>query len=148
MSVNYIRKDGNISAYYKATNNVVSIYLQKTEAYDHIEICGIEKGSYMAGTSIIWKNQTVTSLPSGYATVMNFVADMIYPVGAIYISVNSTSPASLFGGTWEQLKDRFLIGAGNSYAVNATGRSYYCYINRITNAFTQSQTKWTIYRNK
>ena len=45
----------------------------------------------------------------------------IYPVGSIYMSVNSTSPASLFGGTWEQLKDRFLIGAGNSYEVNATG---------------------------
>lgn len=45
----------------------------------------------------------------------------IYPIGSIYMSVNSTSPASLFGGTWEQLKDRFLIGAGNSYAVNATG---------------------------
>ena len=45
----------------------------------------------------------------------------IYRIGSIYMSVNSTSPASLFGGTWEQLKDRFLIGAGNSYAVNSTG---------------------------
>lgn len=45
----------------------------------------------------------------------------LYPVGAVYISTNSTSPASLFGGTWEQLKDRFLVGAGNSYSVNGTG---------------------------
>ncbi len=44
-----------------------------------------------------------------------------YPVGSIYISVNSTSPASLFGGTWTQLKDRFLIGAGGSYSANGTG---------------------------
>ena len=44
-----------------------------------------------------------------------------YPVGAIYISTSSTSPASLFGGTWTQLKDRFLIGAGNSYRVDGTG---------------------------
>ena len=34
----------------------------------------------------------------------------LYPVGAVYISVNSTSPASLFGGTWTQIKGRFLIG--------------------------------------
>lgn len=27
----------------------------------------------------------------------------IYPVGAIYLSVSNTSPAALFGGTWEQL---------------------------------------------
>lgn len=45
----------------------------------------------------------------------------LYPVGAVYISVNSTSPASLFGGTWEQLKDRFLLGAGDSYAAGGTG---------------------------
>ena len=46
----------------------------------------------------------------------------IYPVGSIYMSTNSTSPASLFGvGTWEQLKDRFLVGVGDNYANGATG---------------------------
>lgn len=54
---------------------------------------------------------------------MQSVFDKIYPVGSIYMSVNSTSPANLFGGTWTQLKDRFLVGAGNSYAVNSTGGS-------------------------
>lgn len=44
-----------------------------------------------------------------------------YPVGSIYLSVDSTSPASLFGGTWEQLKDRFLLGAGSTYSNGATG---------------------------
>ena len=47
--------------------------------------------------------------------------DKIYPVGSIYMSVNSTSPATLFGGTWEQLKDRFLLGAGNTYSNGNTG---------------------------
>lgn len=45
----------------------------------------------------------------------------IYPVGSIYMSVSSTSPASLFGGTWEQLEDRFLLGAGSTYSAGATG---------------------------
>lgn len=45
----------------------------------------------------------------------------VYPVGSIYMSVSETSPASLFGGTWEQLKDRFLLGAGDSYAAGTTG---------------------------
>lgn len=44
-----------------------------------------------------------------------------YPVGAIYLSVNSTSPATLFGGTWEQLENRFLLGAGSDYTAGATG---------------------------
>ena len=46
---------------------------------------------------------------------------MVYPVGSIYISVNSTSPASLFGGTWEQIEDRFLLAAGSTYGAGSTG---------------------------
>ena len=49
------------------------------------------------------------------------MVDWIYPVGSIYISVNSTSPANLFGGTWTQLKDRFLLGAGSTYTNGSTG---------------------------
>ena len=45
----------------------------------------------------------------------------IYPVGAIYMSASSTSPASLFGGTWEQIQNRFLLAAGSSYAAGKTG---------------------------
>lgn len=44
-----------------------------------------------------------------------------YPIGAIYISTSSTSPASLFGGTWEQIEDRFLLAAGTSYTAGSTG---------------------------
>lgn len=45
----------------------------------------------------------------------------IYPVGSIYVSVSSTSPASLFGGSWEQIKDRFLLAAGSTYGAGTTG---------------------------
>lgn len=44
-----------------------------------------------------------------------------YPVGAIYQSTVSTSPATLFGGTWVQLTDRMLIGASGTYAAGTTG---------------------------
>lgn len=49
------------------------------------------------------------------------VFDMVYPVGSVYVSVNSTSPATLFGGTWVQIKDKFLLSAGDTYKVGATG---------------------------
>lgn len=45
----------------------------------------------------------------------------VYPIGSIYMSANNTNPGDLFGGTWEQLQDKFLIGAGNKYTVNSTG---------------------------
>ena len=44
-------------------------------------------------------------------------------VGAIYVSTNATSPASIFGGEWERITDRFLIGAGNSYSAGSYGGS-------------------------
>ena len=42
------------------------------------------------------------------------------PIGYVYISTNSTSPASLFGGTWTQIKDKFLYATTTS---NTTGGS-------------------------
>jgi len=44
-----------------------------------------------------------------------------FPVGYIYLSVVSTDPSYYFGGTWEQLKDTFLLGAGNTYTAGSTG---------------------------
>lgn len=49
------------------------------------------------------------------------VCDLIYPVGSIYLSIGSTSPATLFGGSWEKIKDRFLLGAGDIYSLGNTG---------------------------
>ncbi len=45
----------------------------------------------------------------------------IYPIGAIYMSVSAASPATLFGGTWERITDRFLLAAGSTYAAGTTG---------------------------
>ena len=50
---------------------------------------------------------------------MNF--NLIYPVGSIYMSTVNVDPGTIFGGTWEQLKDTFLLGAGDSYTAGDTG---------------------------
>ncbi len=51
----------------------------------------------------------------------NAIVEAVYPVGSIYMSVNDISPANQFGGTWEQIKDRFILAAGNSYIAGTTG---------------------------
>ena len=44
-----------------------------------------------------------------------------HPVGSIYQSTGPTSPAALFGGTWEQIaSDRVLMGASRSHAAGTT----------------------------
>lgn len=47
--------------------------------------------------------------------------NLIYPIGSIYLSVNSTSPQQLFGGEWEQIKDKFLLSAGDTYSSGSEG---------------------------
>ena len=44
-----------------------------------------------------------------------------YPVGSIYQSTDPTSPAALFGGTWEQIaSERVLMGASSNHAAGTT----------------------------
>lgn len=49
------------------------------------------------------------------------IVNLIYPVGSIYMSVGNADPTALFGGTWERLEDRFLLGAGSTYTAGDTG---------------------------
>lgn len=40
-----------------------------------------------------------------------------------WVSNDPTSPASFIGGTWEQIKDRFILAAGDTYAAGNEGGS-------------------------
>lgn len=43
------------------------------------------------------------------------LGQVVWPVGAIYMSSSSASPANLFGGTWEKVNDnRFWLPSNNS----------------------------------
>lgn len=45
----------------------------------------------------------------------------MYPVGSYYITESSTTPASLFGGSWIRVSNSFLYGAASQSAVGQTG---------------------------
>lgn len=48
--------------------------------------------------------------------------DYVRTVGAVLFSFNPDfSPAARYGGSWENITDRFLIGAGGSYSLGSTG---------------------------
>lgn len=50
------------------------------------------------------------------------LGQVMYPVGAYFFSDNSTSPSSLFGGTWIAVDaGRFICAAGSGYSVGQQG---------------------------
>lgn len=54
--------------------------------------------------------------------VIRSILDFFYPVGTIYTTEDKDfNPSTRWGGKWELIKDRMIIGAGNSYAVKSTG---------------------------
>lgn len=96
--------------------------------------------------------------------------NLIYPIGAIYLSAIEVSPSILFGGTWEQIKDVFLLAAGDTYTAGSTGgeaehtltykelpktngaivmhnASYGTNIAGVSGCFTSSTTNQGTYRN-
>lgn len=70
---------------------------------------------------------TVTKGDGNSTTFTSFNLDMCYPVGAIYLSTVATSPADLFGGTWEEMPaGRVLLAQGEAewgttYTAGSTG---------------------------
>ena len=73
-------------------------------------------------TGIQTKDLVVSGDLYYHGTIINPIdLNEVYPVGSIYMSVNNVDPGTLFGGTWEQLKDRFLLGAGDNYTAGDTG---------------------------
>lgn len=55
-----------------------------------------------------------------YQQVLAAVVERDHPVGSLYISENSTSPAELYGGTWERIKDKFIMGASDTHPAGTT----------------------------
>lgn len=47
--------------------------------------------------------------------------DAVWPVGSLYLSAADSDPGVLFGGTWQRVKDRFLLAAGDVYEPGETG---------------------------
>ena len=58
---------------------------------------------------------------ASYDGLISRMLDVFYPIGSVYISSQPTDPGTLFGGTWMRIKDTFILAAGDSYAIGATG---------------------------
>ena len=95
--------------------NIDALYFKINTASGYKQAFGTIRGGLLAlgsdelpaalyGYNKDQKPQWVYKEGSNYVFKDLALKDDIYPVGAIYMSVSPTSPASLFGGTWERIK--------------------------------------------
>lgn len=67
------------------------------------------------------KNDIDNTKTSVLNEIKAWVNETQHPIGSIYITTTNVSPSNIFGGTWEQLKDRFLLACGDKYNPGTTG---------------------------
>ena len=68
-----------------------------------------EGGVTLNGVKIIGENNTLET----------------WPIDSVYISMDEVSPASKFGGTWEQIKGRFLLASDDAHLLGSEGGEEY-----------------------
>ena len=74
-------------------------------------------------TSSYTNNEQTVSPTTSYPGISyNFSTQSnSYPIGAIYMSTSSTSPASIFGGSWQSIaSERVLMGVSGSHGAGST----------------------------
>lgn len=115
------------------------VYLPRDEAAD----------TYLTQTDASNTYLTKTNASNTYATktTVNEIWKKIYPVGAVYISYVSTSPATLFGGTWVQITGRFLrmandVNTGGADTVTLTTEQIPSHTH-VTQIYNQNNQNFT-----
>lgn len=66
-------------------------------------------------------NQLLESIQKLIADAKSEAILAAHPIGSLYWSSDNTNPGTLFGGTWSQIKDKFILAAGDTYTNGATG---------------------------
>ena len=72
-----------------------------------------------ADTFKLWVDTSDT--PDDGLITKSQLLDLVYPVGSIYVSLSDVNPTVFIGGTWTQIKDRFILAAGDTYSAGDTG---------------------------
>ena len=113
-----------------ANNNIldtsVCFIAETKEIYTHGQIydcSGFDDGKYLElKDKIDAVNEKVNNIDVGEGITVQGLLEAVYPVGSVYVSFSPVNPNVLFGfGTWEQIKDTFLLAAGDYHNVEETG---------------------------
>lgn len=120
IAINGVRDDNAHT--YNGALTYNNIYLQGVYSVAAGDLINVQCASWVANYTL----QRTTTILCEYVEDYYITREMpdidkVYPVGSIYMSVNNTNPSLLFGGTWTQIKDTFLLSAGDTYTAGDTG---------------------------
>lgn len=99
----------------KANSDAIDAKQDKLVAGDNITISGSTISASLQATSSALIDDIAAGSKADTSSPFYKLFLMIYPVGSLYWSSKSTDPADLFGGTWSQIKDRFVLACGDTY---------------------------------
>lgn len=113
----------------RAQESVWDLYVEKVSAYDTITLqTWFSSSTVTDRLTVEFPGDLVASVPTGLdgfyratPAKLDSLLDHIYPVGSIYLSYSHTSPADLFGGTWERIENAFLWATDESGTIGQTG---------------------------
>lgn len=114
---------GNVAGAGIGGGNGSALYVKTDSNSIEIENDSIQvKKSGITTEHILDGSITLEKLSQAVQDKINTVLRGMYSVGDFFITRNATfNPASRFGGQWELLKDKFLIGAGGDFTLASTG---------------------------
>lgn len=120
---NHIPTTGYVKEIVDAHNVQADWDQEDSSADDYIRHKPVIDAALNALSTNAIQNKAVTEAINSLSSAITRIISQMHPVGSVYISRVSTSPATLFGGTWTQIKDKFLLAAGDVYTAGATGGS-------------------------
>ena len=130
--INYLSQAKYDNAKREGTLHSNQIYMTpaSSSSYTLPALGGVKLSDSTSSTSST--NGGIAATPAAVKKAIAEAKLAAWPVGSIYITVSNTSPAALFGGTWERISERFLLGASSSYPAGGTGGEF-------THKLTQSE---------
>lgn len=96
--------------------------LETYSSEDHQHPLNVSDDTPQGITSMASAGEATTYARSDHSHPFGDIIDYIYPVGSIYLSLNEEfNPNIAYGGEWELISNRFLVGAGDLYDLGDTG---------------------------
>lgn len=80
----------------------------------------MDKGKTYVKNSPVLINASSILYEGGGRTLADLL-DLVYPIGSIYMNTNNVNPQSIFGGVWQKIEGRFLLGSSGNYTLGLLG---------------------------